>query len=375
MTQQQYLINRKLNLVEFADTIRNISEACKQMGVSRQHYYDIKKAIREDGVQGLLEKSRKGPRIGNRCAPETEQAILDYALEYPTHGQVRVSNELKRKKGVHISGGGVRSIWLRHDLANKGLRLKRLEKWSAEENNILTESQVQALETKKQEQEEHGEIETHHSGFLFAQDTYYVGYIKGIGKIYQQTGIDTFSNTGFAKLYLDKTQTVAADFLNSKVLPFFDQNGISILRVLTDNGREYCGIRDTHHYQLFLYLNDIEHTRTKVRHPQTNGATEKLNQTIKNEFYSVAFRKKLYTSLEEMQIDLDLFMNDYNFERTNQGKRCQGNTPYETFTKGIKLYQQMVYSEETQKENGQENWSMNGKEEVEMSQEISTSLH
>ena len=374
MTQQQYLINRKLNLVEFADTLKNISLACKKMGVSRQHYYDIKKAIQEEGLQGLMEKSRKGPRVGNRCPPETEQAILDYALEYPTHGQVRVSNELKRKLSVVISGGGVRSVWLRHQLENKSLRLKRLEKWSAEKNNILSESQVQALEEQKQEKEAHGEIETHHAGFLFAQDTYYVGYIKGIGKIYQQTGIDTFSNLGFAKLYLDKTQTVAADFLNSKVLPTFDEHGVSVLRVLTDNGKEYCGHQNSHHYQLFLYLNDIEHSRTKVRHRQTNGATEKLNQTIKNEFYSVAFRKKLYTSLKEMQDDLDEFMNEYNFDRTNQGKRCKGSTPYETFTKGVKLYNEMVYAEPTQQEGGQTKWPVDCKNEVEVSQETPTSL-
>lgn len=370
MTQEQYLINRKLNIVEFADTLRNISEACKQMGVSRQHYYDIKRAIKEDGIQGLVEKSRRGPRIGNRCAPEVEQAILDYSLEYPTHGQVRVSNELRRKKGVCISGGGVRSVWLRHDLANKDLRLKRLEQWSAKENNILTESQVQALEDKKAEREEHGEIETHHSGFLFGQDTYYVGYIKGVGKIYQQTGIDTYSSVGFAKLYLEKTQTVAADFLNSKALPFFDEHGISIIKTLTDNGKEYCGNQNTHHYQLFLYLNDIEHSRTKVRHPQTNGATEKLNQTIKNEFYRVAFRKRLYTSLEELQIDLDIFMKNYNFERTHQGKRCQGRTPYETFTEGVKLYHQMVYNERSLQKEGPTKGPVDCEDKAEMSQEI-----
>ena len=345
MTQQQYLINRKLNIVEFADTLKNITKACKRLGVSRQHYYDIKTAIEEDGVQGLIEKSRRGPRMANRCSPETEQAILDYSLEYPTHGQVRVSNELKRKKNIMISSGGIRSVWLRHDLQVKSLRLKRLEKWSAEKNNILTESQVQALEVQKQEKEAYGEVETHHSGFLFAQDTYYVGYIKGIGKIYQQTGIDTFSNVGFAKIYLDKTQTVAADFLNSKVLPFFDEHRISVLRILTDNGREYCGQKDSHHYQLFMHLNDIEHSRTKVRHPQTNGSVEKLNQIIQNEFYSVAFRRKLYTSVEDMQIDLDTYMKEYNFERTNQGKRCQGRTPYETFSEGVKLYNDLVYTD------------------------------
>ena len=344
MTQEQYLINRKLNIVEFADTLKNITKACKRLGVSRQHYYDIKKAMQEDGLQGLMEKSRRGPRIGNRCAPETEQAILDYALEYPTHGQVRVSNELKKKQNVHISGGGVRAVWLRNDIANKGLRLKRLEKWAAEEKNILTESQVQALEDRKLEKEAHGEVETYHSGFLFAQDTYYVGYIKGVGKIYQQTGIDTFSNVGFAKLYLDKTQTVAADFLNSKVLPFFDEHQISVLRILTDNGKEYCGHQDTHYYQLFMHLNDIEHSRTKVRHPQTNGSVEKLNQTIQSEFYSIAFRKKLYASLDDLQEDLDSFMKEYNFDRTNQGKRCKGRTPYETFSEGVQLYKEMVYA-------------------------------
>ena len=348
MTQQQYLINRKLNIVEFADTMKNITKACKKLGVSRQHYYDIKKAIEEDGLEGLIEKSRRGPRIANRCAPETEQAILDYALEYPTHGQVRVSNELKRK-GILISAGGVRSVWLRHDIHNKALRLKRLEKWSAEENNILTESQVQALENQKLEKEAHGEVETHHSGFLFAQDTYYVGYIKGIGKIYQQTGIDTYSNLAFAKIYLDKTQVVAADFLNSKVLPVFDEHRISILRILTDNGREYCGDPNNHYYQLFMHLNDIEHTRTRVRTPRTNGAVEKLNQIIQEEFYSIAFRKKLYTDLEELQNDLDEYIKSYNFERTNQGKRCQGRTPYETFSEGVLKYKSMVYDKKEDK--------------------------
>tara|TARA_Y100001936_G_C16038799_1_gene650216 strand:- start:957 stop:1580 length:624 start_codon:yes stop_codon:yes gene_type:complete len=201
-----------------------------------------------------------------------------------------------------------------------------------------------------QEKEAHGEVETHHPGFLFAQATYYVGYIKGIGKIYQQTGIDTFSIVGSAKLYLDKTQTVAADFLNSKALPFFDDHGTSILRVLTDNGREYCGVPDTHHYQLFMYLNDIEHSRTKARHPQTNGAVEKFKQIIQDEFYNVPFRKKLDTNLDDLQGDLDEYMKKYNCDRTNQGKRCKGKTPCETFSEGVELYKKMVYDFQEQDE-------------------------
>ena len=347
MTQQQYVIKRKLNILELAETLGNVSEAARRTGVSRKHIYDIKRTLIEEGAEGLREKTKRVARPINRFSQEIEDAILDYSLHHPTHGQVRVANELNHKNGWQISDGGVRSVWVRHGLEVIPKRLKRLEKYAAENNKILTESQVQALEKKKEKEEACGEIETYHSGFLFSQDTYYVGTIKGIGKIYQQTGIDTFSNLGFAKVYTKKTSVEAADFLNDKVLPTFDEHRISVLRVLTDRGAEYCGRADKHMYQLFLGLQEIEHTKTKARHPQTNGACEKLNQTIEREFYSVAFRKNLYSSLEEIQKDLDEFMENYNKERTNQGKRCQGKTPYETFLKGVELYKEKVFESET----------------------------
>lgn len=201
---------------------------------------------------------------------------------------------------------------------------------------------MKALEDAKAEKEAHGEIETHHPGFLLGQDSYYVGYIKGVGKIYQQTVIDTYSNVGFAKVYTEKNALVAADMLNSKVLPFFDEEQMRVLRILTDRGSEYCGKTEQHPFQLFLHLNDIEHSKTKAYHPQTNGSTEKLNQTIQEEFYKVAFRKTLYSSLDQIQADLDSFMRRYNEERTNQGKNCRGRTPKETLDAGYELYKKYV---------------------------------
>lgn len=342
MTQKQYIINRKLSILELGSTLGNISEACRRLGVSRQHFYDIKQTIDEEGLEGLLEKSRRAPRIGNRVPIEIEQKVLDYALQNPTHGQTRTSNELKLQ-GVMVSAGGIRSIWLRHNLQIKSLRLKRLEAWAAENTNILTESQVKALEEAKEEQEVYGEVESPHPAFLLAQDTCYIGTIKGVGRIYQQTGIDTHCNIGFAKLYTERTALTAADFLNDKVLPFFDEHGMRVLRMLTDNGVEYCGRQESHPYELYLHLNEIEHTRTRVRRPQTNGSVERLNQTIQDEFYSVAFRKKLYRSLEEIQADLDDFMAYYNNQRTNQGRYCQGRTPMQTFNDGRELYQKYVH--------------------------------
>ena len=201
------------------------------------------------------------------------------AIDLPAYGQVRVSNEL-RKQGMFVSPGGVRSIWLRHDLETRKKRLKALEAKVAQEGIVLTEAQVAALEKAKEEKAAHGEIETEHPGYLGSQDTFYVGTIKGVGRIYQQTFIDTYSRVAFAKLYLQKHAITAADMLNDRVIPFFDQQGIPLLRILTDRGTEYCGKKDQHEFQLYLALEDIDHTKTKVKSPQTNGICERFHKTI-----------------------------------------------------------------------------------------------
>lgn len=341
MTQDQYIIQRKVSLIELGKTLKNISQACRQLRVSRQHYYDVKQVLREEGVEGLAKRPRVTSRPYNRTGEAVEARILAYSLDFPSHGHQRVANELKRE-GIGISSGGVRCVWLRHGLTTRADRLRRLEEWSAANGGVLTAAQVAAIESTRAKREAHGEIETHHPGFLVGQDTYYVGYIKGVGKIYQQTGIDTFSAVGFAKLYTDKTAIAAADFLNDKVLPYFDAEGLRVLRTLTDRGSEYCGREGEHAYQLYLELNDVEHSRTKPYSPQTNGITEKLNQTIQTEFYAVTFRKKYYQSLDELQRDLDAFMAYYNNERTHQGRHCKGRTPRETFLDGIALYKNLV---------------------------------
>ena len=147
-----------------------------------------------------------------------------------------------------------------------------------------------ALERKKEKQEAHGEIETEHLGYLGSQDTYYVGNIKGVGRIYQQTFIDTYSRVTFAKLYTSKHAVTAADILNDRLLPFFEENDIPLLRILTDRGTEYKGAPG-HEYELYLDLEGIDHSKTQVRHPQSNGICERLHRTMQEEFYSVAFRK------------------------------------------------------------------------------------
>ena len=327
------IVKHKVGLLNLADELGNISRACKMMGVSRDTFYRYKEAVDEGGVDSLLDQNRRVPNFKNRVDPVVESAVLQYAIDEPAHGQVRVSNEL-RKKGVFVSPSGVRSVWLRHDLANFKQRLKALEAKVAEEGLILTESQIQALERKKHDDEACGEIETSHPGYLGSQDTFYVGTFKGVGRVYQQTYVDTYSRVAHCKLYTTKTPITAADLLNDRVLPFYASESLPVLRILTDRGTEYCGKAESHDFQLYIAVNDIEHTKTKARHPQTNGICERFHKTILQEFYQPALRRKIFGSIEELQTDLDEWLEYYNNERTHQGKRCCGRTPMETLQDG-----------------------------------------
>ena len=352
MTQAEKMIRSKMSLLELAEYLKNISEACRVQGVSRQHFYDLKKAYREGGIEALRERNRRKPNHKNRVAPEVEEEVVRLAYEYPAFGQVRAANELARR-GILISGGGVRCVWVRHDLETFKKRLRKLEEKAAKEGILFTEEQLAALERAKAERESDPEqIETHHPGYLIAQDTMYVGYLKGVGRIYQQSVIDTYSAVAFAKLYETKNQVTAADTLNDRALPFFEEKEVIVQRVLTDRGTEFCGRDDQHAYELFLAMNEIEHTKTKAQHPQTNGICERFHQTCLNEFYKITFRKKVYATLEELQQDLDRFMEHYNRERTHQGRRCQGRTPVQTFETGLALAYEKQLNTGAAAENG-----------------------
>lgn len=340
-TVNQSAIKHKIGLLNLAQELGNVSKACKMMGFSRDTFCRYQNAKEEGGVEALFEANRRKPNVRNRVEQHIEDAVCKMALDQPAFGQTRVSNEL-RKEGLFISPASVRCVWMRHDLESFKKRLKALEAEVAEEGILLTEAQLAALAKKKEDDIVHGEIETHHPGYLGSQDTFYVGTLKGVGRIYQQTFVDTYSKWAAAKLYTTKTPITGADLLNDKVLPAFAEQGMSVIRILTDRGTEYCGKLETHDYQLYLALNDIEHTKTKAFHPQTNGICERFHKTILDEFYRVTFRCKLYTTLEELQADLDDWVRYYNNDRTHQGKVCCGRIPMQTMIDGKEAYNEKV---------------------------------
>ncbi|MDI6783931.1 MAG: IS481 family transposase [bacterium] len=333
MTQEDLIYKHRLKVFCDYDTGEyTVTSLCKKHNYSRTWFYKFKERRERLGDEGLRPMARKHPEMPNQVPVDIEYKILDYAKEFPTHGPERISNQLSMERygSIKVGHTGVYGVLSRQDLNTRKKRLQWIQELSGVVVNI---SQIE----RDKEKSKSRHIEASYPGELVGVDIFYVGCLKGVGRIYQQTACDCFSSFGWAKLYLDKTADSTIDFLEKHLLP--KSGWVRIQRLLQDNGKEYTThwLNGKHKFKDACKRNKVKQVFTKVRHPWTNGYAERFNQTLLDEFYQVVFRKKVYPSLEELQKDLDKFLYEYNFERTHQGYKLKENgykRPAEGFFSG-----------------------------------------
>ena len=334
MTQaEKKIIRHRMSALQLAEALGNVSEACRRRGVSRTQFYEYKRRFQTHGLEGLKDLPPIHKTHPMTTPPEVEQKILDLSLHNPMWGCIRLSNQLKLA-GVSVSSPTIQKILIRRQMGSKYQRLLKLEEEALDKKIELTPAQVKAIEKANPcFKERH--VESSRPGQLLSQDTFHVGTLKGVGKVYMQAVVDTYGSYAFAYLHTSKLPEHAAAILHNEVLPQYDQWKLPVKAVLTDNGREFCG-RDHHPFELYLALNDIEHRNTKVKSPQTNGFVERFNRTVLDEFFRPAFRQKYYESIKSLQRDLNKWLKFYNQERSHQGYRNRGKRPLDTIKEFVK---------------------------------------
>jgi len=320
---------QRLSVLELAQALGNVSEACRQRGMDRTSFYQYKRQFQTHGLEGLKDL----PPVHKTHPMTTPQAVVDrilaLSLEHPGWGCTRLSDMLKLQ-GVSVSSPTVQNILIKHGMGGKYDRLLKLEEKAEKEPITLTADQIRLIEKANPcYRERH--VESSRPGELLAQDTFYVGQLKGVGKVYLQAVVDTYGSYAFGFLHITKLPACSVAVLHNDALPFYREKGITVNAVLTDNGREYCGT-EAHPYEVYLALNDIEHRKTKVRRPQTNGFVERFNRTALDEFFRTAFRERFYDTVDQLQADLDAWLDHYNNERPHRGYRNMGKRPTDTVT-------------------------------------------
>ena len=332
MTVKKKIAQKRLTLLQLAERLRNVSEACRHHGISRSQFCEYKRSFQEYGFEGLMDRAPIPKSCPHETPPELREKILALSLDHPAWGPVRICDHL-RLEGLSVSPSTVRNLWIKEEMETRYRRLLRLEEEKNGQDIDLTEEQIRLLEKANPcFRERH--VESLYPGYLICQDTFMVGTIKGIGRIYLQAVIDTYGSYAFGQLYSSKLPEAAVDVLYDRVLPFYAGMGLTVEHIITDNSREYCGRAMIHPYEIFLELNDIDHRKTKVATPRTNGFVERFNRTVLDEFFREAFHKKFYASVEELQDDLDQWLHYYNHDRTHRDYRNMARRPIETIEEG-----------------------------------------
>jgi len=323
MTSDTLMYEDRWHIFNYFFTSRlSVTELCTLFNRSRTWFYKWKERYDLYGKDGLYNIDRSSPAMPNRTPLDIEMKILDFIIIYPAYGPQRIANELILQN-VLVKPSAVYNVLKRHNL---NTRKQRLEYMRLKNGVVSIPSDLE----RDRDKSKNRSLNTKYPGHIIGMDVFYVGTLKGIGRIFQFTAIDTYSSYGWAKLYTDKSALSACDFI---MHVYNNRLDIPVRSVLTDNGLEFTTHHQSknHSFERLLQEIKIKHRLTRVRHPWTNGACERLNRTLLEEFYQVAFRTTIYKSVHQLNDDLNHYIEFYNCQRTHQGKRTQGKVPTQLY--------------------------------------------
>jgi transposase InsO family protein len=321
ISEEEKIAYQRLGVLELADALGNVSQACRERGVSRAQFYEFRHRYTELGLPGLADQpqSQKHPRS---TPPDVAEKILELSFMHPDWGCTRLSDFLK-ETGVSVSSPTVQNILIKHRMGSKRERILHVEERAVRESLELTSEQIAVVENYNPSfRERHAE--SIRPGEVLVQDTYFVGNLKDVGNVYAQFVVDTFSSYAFAYLHTGKLPMYGVMILHNDVLPFFREQKLPISIMLTDRGRLYCG-QEKHPYELYLTIHQIDHQRTRARR-HTNGFMERFKRMVSDEFFKLALKQKLYRSIATLQSDLTEWMAHFN-TRPLPGYRNMGMKP------------------------------------------------
>ena len=321
MTLEDSIHASRVRVLREAERTGNVSATCRRHGVSRTVFYRLRRRFEQYGADGVHPKRRRAA-VGRPSAlsVQTERRVIAFALAWPTSGPQWLSDQLARE-GVTIAPVTVWRLLRRHQLGTRRARLAVLEQFSAATHGILTER------TAHRDRRRTRHVAAAAPGDLLSLDTFYVGKLKGVGKVWQITGCDAACSYAWARLVVGEVTSAAVlTFLRDDVRPTYRRAQWRLQRVLTDNGKEFKGAFAAGCERLGVRI-----TRTKPRHAWTNGFVERLQGTILHEHWRIAFRRQYFTGRVALQRSLDTFLEFYNHQRTHRGYRLNGRTPATIF--------------------------------------------
>lgn len=304
-----------------------VTQLCREAGISRSRFYELRARYAAYGEAGLRPKPRPIEQPTRQLPEPLVDAIVAYAVEHPTHGQRTIALVLATPRfgGWRVSHGGVANVLRRAGLGRRLARLAAAESLAASEGGPLTERVLREVRAIERAKTVH--IGSDVPGEELFLDTFYVGHLKGVGKVWQLSAVDGASSFGIARVIAgDKTAQVMARFLADDVMPAVRRAGLRLVTATTDNGPEFGRA-----FGEACRAVDVRQHRIPPRSPNLNAFVERFQGTVLHLHYRIAFRYRYYTSVETIDADLQAFLRFYNFERPHRGYRTKGQTPASIF--------------------------------------------